>query len=81
MNSQLIDFLLDKKSKGLRERGSLMKRGDLVYHKESKDRFYVVLNVKKYYYNFKDRVKAICPTKGIGYWFVKEDLEVLNECW
>ena len=56
-----------------------MNRGDLVYHCEDRKRFYIVLDVKKYYHIFHDRVRVLCPSNATQMWFLKEDLEVLNE--
>ena len=60
-----------------------MKRGNLVYYVDNKSKLYVVLGVKKYYHGFHDRVRVLCPARGLQYVFIKEDLEVLNgnESW
>jgi len=56
-----------------------MKKGDLVYYYNNKKRFYVVLNVKKYYHGYKNRVKVLCPSSGYIIHFLKEDLEMPSE--
>ena len=56
-----------------------MKNGDLVYHSADRKRFYIALNVKKYYHGFKNRVNVLCPSSGNRVCFLKEELEVLNE--
>jgi len=54
-------------------------KGDLVHHRSDNKRFYVILGVKKYYHGFYDRVRVLCPSNAMQLWFLKEDLEVLNE--
>jgi len=56
-----------------------MKNGDLVYHLANNKRFYIVLDIKKHYHRFHDRVRVLCPSHGLQFWFLKEDLEVLSE--
>ena len=50
----------------------------MVYYVDNKNKLYVVLGVKKYYHGFHDRVRVLCPARGLQYVFIKEDLEVLN---
>jgi len=56
-----------------------MKRGDLVCYHSNIKRFFVVLDVKKLYHGYKDRVRTLCPSSGGKHWFLKQDLEVLSE--
>jgi len=56
-----------------------MNRGDLVCYRENNGRFYIVIDTKKYYYGYKNRVRVLCPNRGNQWWFLQEDLEVLSE--
>jgi hypothetical protein len=55
-----------------------MKNGDLVYHLTNNKRFYIILDIKKHYHRFHDRVRVLCPSHGLQFWFLREDLEVLS---
>ncbi len=61
------------------QRDSPMSMGDLVCYREDIGRFFIVIDTKKYYYGYKNRVRVLCPKRGSQWWFLQEDLEVLSE--
>ena len=55
-----------------------MRLGDLVRHRATNKRFYVVLREKKYNKKYKPRIQVVSAISTMKYWFLEEELEVLN---